>query len=356
MIMNSAERMGAVMMGRKPDRVPVLPFIHVAVTKTTGITYKEFWTDPDLYFDAHFQTMRLFGYEQTPLFGYAACGPKEFGGKVGVPEEDGAVAPYVIEPLVRTIEDIDKLEVPVFTEGDLPGNYWMADRVGERATAMGMPVGFQAGSIFSAAAQIADTTTFLSWTITEQDAVHKLMDKVSDMYVGALEYFANKFGPQNCLPFQAGPMEANGMISADNFKKLVYPYLLKVNRKIQELGIMASFMHPCADQNGNIPGYIEMREACGWHGRYIWLFGPETPLGDQMKAFGAHDIICGSIDPAMIHEKSYAQVVALCKEVIEVGKDNPGGFLLSAGCDFPVEAAPIKMMAFMDAAEQYGRY
>lgn len=354
--MNSAERMGAVMMGQKPDRVPVLPFIHAAVTKTTGISYKEFWTDPDLYFDAHFQTMQLFGYEQTPLFGYAAFGPKEFGGKVGVPEEDGAVAPFVIEPLVRTVEDIDKISVPVFEEGNLPGFYQMADRVGELAAEMGMPVGFQVGSIFTAAAQVAETTTFLTWTITAPDAVHKLMQKVCELCLGALEYFAKKFGPLNCLPFQAGPMEANGIISPENFKKLVYPYLLKVNEKIQELGIMASFMHPCADQNWNISSYVEMREACNWHGRYIWLFGPETPIDAQMKAFGSHDIICGNVDPALIQEKSYDQVVALCKEVIEIGKYNPGGFLLSAGCDFPVEAAPIKLMAFVDAAEQYGRY
>lgn len=354
--MNSAERMGAVLMRQKPDRIPVLPFIHGAVTKTSGISFKEFWSNADAYFDAHFNSMRLFGYEQSPLFGYAACGPKEFGGEVGLPEEPGSVAPYVIEPLVKTIEDIDKLEVPTFKEGALPGNYGMADRVGERSAELGMPVGFQAGSIFSAAAQIAETTTFLTWTITNPDAVHKLMEKVTGLYLNALDYFAGKFGGQNCLPFQAGPMEANGMISPQQFMDLVYPYLLKVNQRIKELGIMASFMHPCADQNGNIPAYVKMRETCDWHGRYIWLFGPETSVTDQMKSFGAHDIICGNVDPGLIHEKSYEEVLQLCKEQIEVGKDNPGGFFLSAGCDFPVEAAPIKLMAFMDAAEQFGRY
>lgn len=354
--MNSAERMGAVLTRNTPDRVPVLPFIHAAVTKTTGISYKEFWSNPDAYFDAHFHTMRLFGYEQTPLFGYAACGPKEFGGKVGLPDVPGSVAPFVIEPLVKTIDDIDNLKVPSFKEGALPGYYPMADRVGERAAALGMPVGFQVGSIFSAAAQIAETTTFLTWTISEPEAVHKLMSKVTDMYLNALDYFAQKFGPEHLLPFQAGPMEANGMISPDIFNELVFPYLLKINLRIKELGIMASFMHPCADQNANIPAFINMREKCDWHGRYIWLFGPETPLTKQMEAFGQRDIICGTVDPALISSKSYDEVVALCGQAIEVGKNNPGGFLLSAGCDFPIEASPIKLMAFVDAAERYGRY
>ena len=354
--MSPPERMGAVIMGQKPDRVPVVPFIQAYSANVAGMSYKEFWGDGDHYFEAMFAAMRLHGYEQTPVYGYAACGPWEFGGKVGLPENEGEWAPYVIEPLVKTVEDIEKLQVPSFDGPELPGAFKMANRNAERCIELGMPATVQCGSVFSAAAQIADTSSFLAWTVTNPDAVHKIMAKVSDMYVGALEYFAKKFGAEHCIPFQAGPMEANTVISPVKFKELVYPYNLKVNKKIQELGIQVVLNHPCADQNGNIPYYVEMREACNWHGRYIWVFGPETSIENQKKAFGAHDIICGNVDPIAIHEKSYEEVVQLCKEAIDAGKDNPGGFILTPGCEFPAEAAPIKVMAMMDAAEQYGQY
>ena len=270
-------------------------------------------------------------------------------------KDPGVTAPYVIEPPVKTIEDIDKLQVPTF-DGPLPGAYAITERVAQRCAELGMPAGFQAGSVFTAAAQIADTTAFLTWMITNPEAVHRLMEKVTAMYINALEYFADKFGAQNCLPFQAGPMEAKGMISPERFKEFVHPYNLKINKKIKDLGIIAVLMHPCADQNGNIPYYLQMRQECDWHGRYIWLFGPETGTAELMKTLGERDIVCGSVDPVAIYEKSYGEVVELCRQVIEVGKNNPGGFILTAGCEFPAEAAPVKIMAMMDAAEQFGGY
>ena len=135
--MTPPERMMAVLMGQeKPDRVPVVPFIQSYAAKIMGMPLSGFWEDGDKYFDANFASMRLHGYEQTPLFGYAACGPWEFGGKIGMPGEGTTeLAPYVIEPPVKTLDDIEKLEVPTFN-GELPGAYPITDRVAERCVEM----------------------------------------------------------------------------------------------------------------------------------------------------------------------------------------------------------------------------
>jgi uroporphyrinogen decarboxylase len=106
----------------------------------------------------------------------------------------------------------------------------------------------------------------------------------------------------------------------------------------------------------NIPYYVELRKKLNWEGRYFWLFGPETPIQDQIDNFGDHDVICGNVDPPSIQYKSYEDVVRLCKENIEAGKDAPNGFVLAPGCEFPPLAPPVKVMAMMDAAEKYGRY
>ena len=115
-------------------------------------------------------------------------------------------------------------------------------------------------------------------------------------------------------------------------------------------------MHPCADQNLNIPYYIKLRESFNWKGIYAWIFGPETPLKTQIEKFGSHDIIGGNVDPPSIQTKSYEEVVQLCKENIEQGMNNPRGFILCPGCEFPPLAEPIKPMAFLDAARQFGVY
>jgi uroporphyrinogen decarboxylase len=353
--MTPQERMGALFMGEKPDRVPVNPFVEGYTAQITGISMGDWYADGNKCFDAQFASMRLHGYEATPFYGYASCGPAEFGGKIEFPYKEGAGAPYILEHPVNSTEDVERLEVPDFKKA-LPGLYGQADIVAERSRALGMPATFQAGSAFTAASVVADTTIFLKWLVKEPKVVHLLMEKVSAMYINALEYFAAKYGPENCLPFDGGPTEANTVIAPEKFEEFVYPYNLKVHTRIKELGIPGVLMHPCADQNMNIPYYIKLREKLGWNGKYFWLFGPETPIADQIKAFGDHDVICGNVDPVAFQFKSYEECLQLCKENIEAGKDSPNGFILAPGCEFPALAPPVNLMALVDAAQMFGKY
>ena len=347
--------MHAVMMGEKPDRVPVVPFVLGYAAHVTGTSLGDFYADGDKCFEAQFMAMRLHGYEQTPLYGYASLGAWEFGGEVGFPYGPGHSAPYVKRHPVMSVEDVEALEVPDF-DRELPGSYKESVKVGDRAAKYGMPVTFQTGSTFTAASLVADTSLFLKWVFKEPKVLHQLLDKVSDMFVGALECFADRYGAEKCMPFDGGPVEANTVLSPQKFEEFAYPYMEKLHMKIKELGFPAVLMHPCADQNLNIPYYVKLREKMGWYGRYVWLFGPETPVKDQIAAFGDRDIICGNVDPPSIQTRSYEYVVQMCKENIEEGKDAPNGFILAPGCEFPPGASPNKMMAMMDAAEQFGRY
>lgn len=347
--------MHAVMMGEKPDRVPVVPFVLGYAAHVTGTSLGDFYADGDKCFEAQFMAMRLHGYEQTPLYGYASLGAWEFGGEVGFPYGPGHSAPYVKRHPVMSVEDVETLEVPDF-DRELPGSYKESVKVGDRAAKYGMPVTFQTGSTFTAASLVADTSLFLKWVFKEPKVLHQLLDKVSDMFVGALECFADRYGAEKCMPFDGGPVEANTVLSPQKFEEFAYPYMEKLHMKIKELGFPAVLMHPCADQNLNIPYYVNLREKMGWYGRYVWLFGPETPVKDQIAAFGDRDIICGNVDPPSIQTRSYEYVVQMCKENIEEGKNAPNGFILAPGCEFPPGASPNKMMAMMDAAEQFGRY
>jgi uroporphyrinogen decarboxylase len=219
-----------------------------------------------------------------------------------------------------------------------------------------MPAIFQAGSVFTTASVVAETSLFLKWMFQEPKTVHLILEKIAALFINALEYFAAQYGPENCLVFDGGPSEANTVISPQKFKEFAFPYIEKVHTKIRDIGFAGVLMHPCADQNANIPYYIELREKLNWSGKYFWLFGPETPLETQIKAFGSHDVICGNVDPPSFQTKSYGECLQLCKENIEHGKDSPGGFMLAPGCEFPPLAPPVSLMAMVDAAQMFGRY
>lgn len=353
--MTPSERMMAVMTGQKPDRVPVVPFVLGYSSKITGISLGDFYADGDKCFEAQFASMRLHGYEQTPMYGYASLGAFEFGGEIEYPYGKGQGAPFVKKHPVKNIEDIEKLEVPDFKR-ELPGAYKEADKLAARCHAMGMPVSVQIGSTFTATSVVADTSEFLSWLLMEPKAAHSLLNKVCDMFINAIDYFAEKYGAENMLPFDGGPSESNTMISPEMFAEFAYPYMKRIHTHLKELGVHAVLMHPCSDQNKNIEHYVKLRDELGWSGKYVWLFGPETPIKDQVKAFGDHDVICGNINPPLFLTEPYEKLLEICKQTIHEGMNSPSGFILAPGCEFPVNAAPIKLMAMMDAAEMYGRY
>ncbi|WP_342765721.1 uroporphyrinogen decarboxylase family protein [Methanohalobium sp.] len=104
--------------------------------------------------------MRLHGYEQTPMYGYASCGAWELGGKIDFPYRKGQGAPYVEEHPVNTVEDVENLKVPNF-RNELPGAYKEADKVASKCAERGMPVTLQIGSVFTAASVVAETSKFL---------------------------------------------------------------------------------------------------------------------------------------------------------------------------------------------------
>lgn len=354
--MSPAERMQAVMMGQKPDVVPVIPFELGYAAQITGISLGDFYADGDKCFEAQFYSMLLHGFAQTPMYGYASCGPYEFGGEIGFPYGKGHSAPYVKRHPVMSLEDIDNLEVPTFDGPELPGAYGEADKVAAHCAKMGMPVCFQIGSVFTAASVVAETSQFLKWVYKEPKAVNVLLDKVAEMFSNAVDYFVEKYGAEHLMPFDGGPVEANTILSPKKFEEIVYPQMYKMHKKVIDAGVNVLLMHPCADQNLNIPYYVKMREAMDWKCKYAWVFGPETTITDQIAAFGDHDIICGNVDPPSLQNKSLEEIDQLCKENIEEGKNSPSGFIHMAGCEFPPLASPHRMMAFVNAAEKYGRY
>ncbi|MDY0267172.1 MAG: uroporphyrinogen decarboxylase family protein [Methanimicrococcus sp.] len=353
--MTSPERMAALLSGKTPDRVPVIPFAMGYCGKITGTSLGDYYADGDKCFDAQFFSMRLHGYDQTPMYGYASCGAWEFGGEIGFPYKKGEGAPYVTKHPVVDIEDIEKLEVPDFDK-ELPGAYKIADKVAARCFEHGMPVTIQAGSCFTSASIIANTSDFLIWLIEDPKAIHVLLDKVCDMYVNALDYFSNKYGPEHLMPFDGGPSESNNLIPPKMFEEFVYPYMRKIHAHAKDLGVQAMLMHPCADQNLNLPYYVKLRESLNWAGKYFWIFGPETPVKDQIKLFGNHDVVCGNINPPLFLTQSYGELVEICRKMIEEGIHSSSGFILAPGCEFPADADPIKLMAMVDAAEKYGGY
>lgn len=351
--MTSGERMFAVMTGQKLDRVPVSPFAMGYTAQICGIPLGDFYADGKKCFKCQLLASDLHGYDSTPMYAYASIGAWEFGGEIGFPYEPGHGAPYVKKHPIEKPEDVDKIEVPdPKTAGSIP----LFMEVSKQANALGMPAVFMIGAFITHCGNAMETSRMLLWMIRKPELVHKFIGKIEGYEKLVTDWFVDTFGGDKCMAFAGGAIESNKVISPKQFESFSVSHEINIHRYALDKGVPSVMMHPCADQNKNLPFYKQIREACGWKGKYVWNFGPETSIEKQIENFGAHDVIGGNVDPPSFQTKSFEEIVMLCKDNIERGIKNPSGYILMPGCEMPPLAPPINVHAMVYAARKFGSF
>lgn len=199
----------------------------------------------------------------------------------------------VIRHPVTTPDDVEKLRVTnVKTAGSIPIMF----RFGQLCLQHAMPVTFQVGTPLTMAGGIIGEPLMLRWMIKEPTLVHKVLRKVTDFCIAVAEYFATEFGAEHLMAFDAGPTEANQLISPKQFEEYVLPYIIEIHEKLINLGIPIIFTHICGEQNLNLKHWQKV--PMGKAG--IVSFGAEVDINKAIELFGDNAIIAGNLDPTII--------------------------------------------------------
>jgi uroporphyrinogen decarboxylase len=347
--MTSAERMGAVMRGEKPDRVPVIPFVFGHTALMCGQPLARVYDDAAQSFRCQVLCQEMYGYDGGPLYAYASAGGWEFGGEVEFPTKKYSGAPVVTRTPVQDEDDALALRAPddITTAGALP----IALELARRQAAHDMPVTLQIGSPFTWAGSIIGEDRMMRWMLKKPALVHHVLDQVSDFVIRVAEHYAGEFGAENLTAFHGAATESNKLISPKQFESFVLPYYQRINERVIDLGVPSFFIHICGEQNRN----LEYWQQVPVPERSILSFGREVDLRTAMALF-PKQIIAGNVDPTLIQEGRPEDVLAQARECLETAKGHTGGYVLMAGCDVPPLAPPVNVFQLVKAAREFGRY
>ncbi|MCL4439766.1 MAG: uroporphyrinogen decarboxylase family protein [Firmicutes bacterium] len=348
--MSPPERMHALLTGQKLDRVPFIPFIFGYTAVATGYKVGDIYAEPEISFRAQLLTQELFGYDGSPLYGYASYGGWELGGEIHFPYGKWEQAPNVTRHPLSTREAIEEYEVPedVSKCGAVP----LMLRFSDLQAQYGMPVIVQAGTPFTCAGAAIGEEIMLKWMRKEPQLVHQVLRKTTDFLLKVIELFVKRYGAERMMAFDGGPTEANQLISPKQFEEFALPYVSEIHDKAIAMGINTFFTHICGEQNLNLP-YWEKVD-CGNPG--IVSVGHEVSLDKAKQIFGERNIVAGNINTTVIQMGTPEEVYELTKNIILQGKDSPRGFVLMAGCEVPVLAPPINIYYMMKALRDFGFY
>lgn len=346
--MTPSERLKSIAAGKRPDRVPMIPFVKGYAARLCGFSLKNFYTDMEICVKAQVLAQELHGYDQQPSFGWADWGGWEFGGQVRFPESDLEGAPRTLRHPVERPSDLERLEVP---DPQSAGWYPLLTDFNRIITKLGFRAKIVGGSVTNVVAGMIGVEKLFRWYFREPEAVRLAYAKATELILKGADMVVREFGP-NCSVSYGAPLESNEMMSPAIFEKFSWPHLDRIHRWLIDRGVTQLTVHLCGDHRANLEAWASLPLPR----RTVISIGSKVGLREAADAFGPDHVIAGNVSTTTLAFGGYEEVLTEARRCIQTGKDLPGGYILMPACEMPVFTPPINVHALLAAARMYGAY
>jgi uroporphyrinogen decarboxylase len=339
--MTSLERIGTVLSGGIPDRVPAAPLVCGASRRVYGTTYAEWSQDGELAAKCMLQAHELIGFDGILGLVDLSVEAADFGQEMIYPIEDTAHPDYD-KPFITGPDDyakIERIDVAKAPRMDIIAN--------ERAKDTAI-MGFVYGPLGILNMMRGAENLFKDCYKHPEEviAAEKVITEVLIDYIRAL----GKTGVHAVVLDTL--FASQSIMSKKMWNKMEAPFAKILADEIRANNMMV-MVHNCG--NGiYFDVQIEAMEP-------VCISFAETTddcetMAEVKEKWGKKTCLAGYASPATYAFLATPEEMKMeCKkEIEEMGKD--GGFILATGCEFPPNGSLLNAIAMMEAAELYGKY
>jgi hypothetical protein len=370
--MSRRERFDSVVALEMPDRFPVMPLMTAFAVRSQGITQGEAWRDPEVGFKAMLDTFNdLGGFDRLykpnlfwPMIGGRFCGTPV---RVLIPgrqlPEDALN--QVDEKELFSRDDYDKLAT-LGWNGFWDEHYekMSGGRSIERLTAnqnhlLDLYIEeveiYHGKDIYPLFGAYVDSTvmafsmarTLLQFTKDIYEVPEKVkaaMDASCDDFIqNALDVVSRTKIPLVFIVLERG---SGFYYRPSIFEQFEWPYLQRYVDAFISEGLTPWF-HFDTDWSLNLPYLKQLPK-----GKCVCDLDSMTDIFKAKEILGGHMCISGDVPASLLTLGTPDDVRTYCQRLIdEVGKG--GGFLLSTGCECPVDATFENVKTMIDTAKSY---
>jgi len=368
--MNVFERFEAAVSLSGVDRAPVFPILVSAAPRLCGITQAEAWRDHNKAREAIIKCYRDFGYDfaSKPNFYYDQVPGKLTGAPVRnlIPgkqlAEDDVI--QIDERPLFSREDYDKIAAlgwNAFWEehyekmsgrpfSDLVKLQQFGTHIFNEdlkiCEEQGVPI------LLSATVDSVMMAFSLSRTLIEftkdlrqiPDKVEKAMTKAcDDLISNALEMLKDRQRKGAFIVLERG---SGALYPLHIFERFEWPFLKRYVETFVDEGI-TPWLHLDTDWGKNLPYFKQLPK-----GKCVADLDSTTNIFRAKEILNGHICISGDVPASLFSVGKKEEVVDYCKKLIrEVGRD--GGFMLTSGCECPVDVKRENLMAFVETGKNY---
>jgi len=358
--MNSIERVGAVLGGGVPDRVPVDLHNFMMTAETSGIAFAEFFQDGEAMAEGQIQAWREFGHDVLLIENGTAALAEACGCEVEYLSDS---APVSHGPAIKSLDDLDSLVVPDPyrvhpLKENLKATRIVANEVGDEAFIMGRA---DQGP-FSLAAMLLGMDVFLlqlarsrprrSRRSRAQEGDPELAKKLHRLLEFSLEVttrYAQAQLEQGAHATSIGEsLSGPDVCSPEAYREYEWGYAKRMVERLKEQDILLAY-HICGDATDIVPDMVAT-------GAAILELDYKIDMPVVKEATRGKTTVLGPIDPSGVMAMGTPeQVEEKCKEAIEI-LGVGGGLILGPGCALPPITPPENVHAMVEAAKKHGVY
>lgn len=353
----------------KPDRVPVVLYFDFFAARSLEVSAAEFVADPQLKRDTVIEAFNktgadgfMIGRLPTPLSFMSGGFPNRMmlPGK-DVPEDE--MWQFLENKETITLEDYQVIAqkgwqnflpelLPRFTDyraEELP--QWMEKEKAEGKKDVEawekaeVPL-LCGGATTPPFEVLAAGRTMIQFYMDLKRHPHKVLAAMEamlpDFIEGALEN-ARYYGVNRIVI--TGNRSCGGLISLADFETFALPYLKQMVEEFCAKG-MGVMLHLDSDWTPNLPYFKDFPRGCILH------IDGSTDIREAFRLLGGHFVLKGDVPAVLLSTGRVEEVKKYCRKLLKnLGQT---GFILSSGCDVPMDARPENVRALVEVAEEFG--
>jgi len=353
---HAAKRFASPFMGTKFDRIDVDAMMLSHAALISGFTINDFYTKPELGAMCVSNASEM--YDLIPMTHWYFSLPwvAELGAEI---QFQPLLPPVVREPCIKDLEMVDKIEVPDLKEMEngFTGQLMTRaqDSIQKHTPDKFVPMTYTS-DLTGGGAQLCGIENFVVWSLTERDAVHKLISKYTETAVNGAELMANRYG---MAMISTGSVLANNDVFSDkDVNELSVNYLRDfVDKSLRKGAGPQILYHLCGNHETDYKLFKERLIFTPFTIFHIGYKGREVFPSDILaKEFGDVATIMGSVDTKMMILPNPRRIYEQAKQQLIGGRDSKNGYILGTACELPPDALPANVFALVQAAKDYGTY
>ncbi|HJO63586.1 MAG: uroporphyrinogen decarboxylase family protein [Desulfobacterales bacterium] len=315
-------------------RIPVFPLcISWWAFDHFGYTVTDVLEDPEKGVDAQLKTTAMLNFDAIESFWdwYAILGP--LGCKMQIEDKGG---PMVLDrPPIKGPEDLKNMSMPDLTKD------WRINSALKSAALLKERAGdyYLFGTFlgpFSLAGMLVGLENLLLETIERPEFVHDLMAFSKE----ALLQHADLCAPHLDAIMYCDPSASGDLISPETTASFLIPCFRELNQETKNMGIDV-LNHICGNTTGALD-HIAGLDADAFSLDFkVDLVVAREKLSDRMA-------LIGNIEPSLLLTAESSEIEALSREAVTKARQK--GFVLSPGCDVPLESPIENVKRLIDVA------